>query len=61
MKELNLFDKEGNLISTFIGKQEELKIKYSIDQIRKERKSPEEITKLVTARLPIVAESKVAF
>ena len=42
--QINLFDKEGNLISTFIGKQEELKIKYSIDQIRKERKSPEEIT-----------------
>ena len=41
--QVNLFDKKGNLISTFIGKQEELTIRDSIDQIEKEAKSHEEI------------------
>ena len=41
--QVNLFDKKGNLISTFIGKQEEFKIRDSIDQIEKEAKSHEEI------------------
>ena len=41
--QVNLFDKKGNLISTFIGKQEEIKIRDSIDQIEKEAKSHEEI------------------
>ena len=41
--QVNLFDRKGNLISTFIGKQEELKIKDSIDQIQKDAKSHEEI------------------
>ena len=41
--QVNLFDKKGNLISTFIGKQEESKIRDSIDQIEKEAKSQEEI------------------
>ena len=31
--QINLFDRKGNLISTFIGKQEEFKIRDSIDQI----------------------------
>ena len=29
------FDRKGNLISTFIGKQEELAIKKSFDQLKK--------------------------
>ena len=41
--QVNLFDKEGNLRSTFIGKQEEFTIRDSIDQIEKEAKSHEEI------------------
>ncbi len=41
--QVNLFDKKGNLISTFIGKQEEFIIRDSIDQIAKEAKSHEEI------------------
>ena len=41
--QVNLFDKKGNLISTFIGKQEEFTIRDSIDQIEKEAKSQEEI------------------
>ena len=31
--QINLFDRKGNLLSTFIGKQEEFKIRNSIDQI----------------------------
>ena len=41
--QVNLFDKKGNLRSTFIGKQEEFTIRDSIDQIEKEGKSHEEI------------------
>ena len=39
----NLFDKKGNLISTFIGKQEEITIRDSIDQLVGEEKSSVEI------------------
>ena len=39
--EINLFDKEGNLKSTFIGKQEELIIRDSIDELEREAKSYE--------------------
>ena len=41
--QVNLFDGEGNLSFTFIGKQDELIIKDSIDQIKKGSKSNEEI------------------
>ena len=41
--QVNLFDKKGNLISTFIGKQEEITIKNSIDHLEKELESQEEI------------------
>ena len=41
--QVNLFDRKGNLISTFIGKQEELTIKDSIDQLKREAKSKEAI------------------
>ena len=41
--QVNLFDKEGNLISTFIGKQNEIKIRDSINNLEKEEKSYEEI------------------
>ena len=37
--QVNLFNKKGNLISTFIGKQEEVKIRNSIDQIEREADS----------------------
>jgi len=40
---VNLFDKKGNLISTFIGKQDELKIRKSINNLKKEEKPYEEI------------------
>ena len=41
--QVNLLDRKGNLITTFVGKQEELKIRESIDQIKKEEKSQEKI------------------
>ena len=36
--QVNLFDKKGNLISTFIGKQDEIKIRESINNLKKEEK-----------------------
>ena len=39
--QINLFDKEGNLKSTFIGKQEEVIIRDSIDKLEGEAKSYE--------------------
>ena len=39
--QVNLLDRKGNLISTFIGKQEELTIIDSINQLEKEEKSQE--------------------
>ena len=39
--QVNLFDRKGNLISTFIGKQEELTIVNSINQLEKEVKTQE--------------------
>ena len=34
--QVNLFEKEGNLISTFVGKQEEITIRNAIDQLETE-------------------------
>ena len=41
--QLNLFDSKGNLISTFIGKQEAITIRKSVDNLEKEAKSHKEI------------------
>ena len=41
--QVNLLDKKGNLISTYIGKQEELALRNSIDQLAREAKSQETI------------------
>ena len=41
--QVNLFDKEGNLKSTFIGKQEESTIRESISHLEREVESQEEI------------------
>ena len=41
--QLNLFDRNGNLVSTFIGKQEESKIRDSIDKLESEITSHEDI------------------
>jgi len=49
--QVNLFDKKGNLISTFIGKQDEIKIRESIENIKKEEKSYEEIINAEFSRI----------
>ena len=41
--QINLFDRKGNLISTFIGKQEELTIQESIAHLDREAEFQEEI------------------
>ena len=53
--QVNLFDKKGNLISTFIGKQDEIKIKESINNLKKEEKSYEEI---INAKFSNIKENK---
>ena len=53
--QINLFDKKGNLISTFIGKQEEIKIKDSIDHIDREAKSYEEV---LNAEFSVINKNK---
>ncbi len=40
--QVNLFDSKANLMSTFIGKQEEITIRNSIDQLEREVKSYKE-------------------
>ncbi len=53
--QLNLFDKKGNLISTFIGKQDEIKIRKSINNLEKEEKPYEEI---INAEFSTIQENK---
>ena len=53
--QVNLFDKKGNLISTFVGKQDEIKIRNSINNIEKEVKPYEEI---INAEFSKIQENK---
>ena len=53
--QVNLFDKKGNLISTFIGKQEEIKIRNSINQLEREVESEE---KILSAEFSVIQENK---
>ena len=53
--QLNLFDKKGNLISTFIGKQDEIKIRESINNLEKEEKPYEEI---INSEFSTIRENK---
>ena len=53
--QVNLFDKKGNLISTFIGKQDEMKIRESINNLEKEDKPYEEI---INAEFSTIQENK---
>ena len=41
--QVNLFDREGNLISSFIGKQEEMTISNAIDQLKREEELHQKI------------------
>ena len=53
--QVNLFDKKGNLISTFIGKQDEIKIRESINNLKKGEKRYEEI---ISSETSIIQENK---
>jgi len=53
--QVNLFDRKGDLISTFIGKQDEIKIRESINNLKKEEKSYEEI---INSEFSIIQENK---
>jgi len=53
--QVNLFDEKGNLISTFIGKQDEMKIRKSINYLEKEDKPYEEI---INAEFSKIQENK---
>jgi len=53
--QVNLFDKKGNLISTFIGKQDEIKIRESINNLEKEEKTYEEI---INSEFSTIQENK---
>ena len=53
--QVNLFDKKGNLISTFIGKQDEIKIRESINNLEKKEKPHEEI---INAEFSTIQENK---
>ena len=53
--QVNLFDKKGNLISTFIGKQDEIKIRESINNLEKKEKPYEEI---INSEFSIIQENK---
>ena len=53
--QVNLFDKKGNLISTFIGKQDEIKIRKSIENIEKEEKPYKEI---INSEFSTIQENK---
>jgi len=53
--QVNLFDKKGNLISTLIGKQDEIKIRESIINLEKEEKPYEEI---INAEFSVIQENK---
>ena len=53
--QVNLFDKKGNLISTFIGKQDEIKIRESINNLDKEENPYEEI---INAEFSTIQENK---
>ena len=53
--QVNLFDRVGNLKATFIGKQEEITIRDSIDRLEKEAKSNEEI---LNAEFSLIKENK---
>ena len=53
--QVNLFDRKGNLISTFIGKQEETKIRESLADLKGESKSNEGI---INAEFSVIKENK---
>ena len=53
--QVNLFDNQGNLLSTFIGKQDEMKMRESINKLVKEENQYEEI---INAEFSTIHENK---
>ena len=53
--QVNLIDGKGNLLSTFVGKQDEFTIRDSINQFNKEAKSHK---KIINDEFSIIKESK---
>ena len=53
--QVNLFDRKGNLKSTFIGKQDELTIKKSISHLERELETQEEI---LNEQFSVIKENK---
>jgi len=53
--QINLFDNKGNLISTFIGKQNEVEVRESINNLGKGEEPYEEI---INAKFSIIHENK---
>jgi len=53
--QVNLLDKKGNLIYTFIGKQDEIKIRESINKLEKEEETYKEI---INAEFSTIQENK---
>ena len=53
--QVNLFNSNGNLISTFIGKQEEITIRNSLNQLDREAESLEDI---INPEFSVIKENK---
>ena len=53
--QVNLFDNKGNLIYTFIGKQEEIKLRDSIEQLDNDAKAQKTI---LNAEFSVIKENK---
>ena len=53
--QVNLFDRRGNLTSTFIGKQEELTIRNYLEKLNRELKSHEDV---LNAEFSVIKENK---
>ena len=58
--QVNLFDEKGNLISTFIGKQDEIKIRESIKNLQIEEKPYEEIINTEFSKIQENENNKVS-
>ena len=58
--QVNLFDKEGNLVSTLIGKQDEIKVRESISNLKKDGKPFEEIINSELSKIQLNKNNEVS-
>ena len=56
--QVNLFDKNGNLVSTFIGKQDEIKIRESLNNINNLEKEDKPYEEIINSELSTIQENK---